>query len=263
MADKDYKAFIVEGETREPLIIDNISKVFFGHSNFKITLPAGQNIYMLWKTLKKDEFETDIIEVLREKHKELKKQLEGLSRNDFSEVYLFFDCDGHQDNLKEEDNENVLEQMLLSFDNETENGKLYISYPMVEALRDFEAGKCGKVGQCYVSISEMGNYKTLSAARSFSTQFKEYDFIVWKDVIDVFAMKVSCLMKKECLLEYEQYIEEVSPFEIYKMEELELQKQQAFVLSSFPEYLVDYFGVKLWKTCVKHTWDAIEQQCKD
>lgn len=46
MSDKDYKAFIVEGEAREPLIIDNISKVFFMHANFKIiTLPAGQNIY--------------------------------------------------------------------------------------------------------------------------------------------------------------------------------------------------------------------------
>lgn len=57
MASKDYKAFIVEGEAREPLIIDNISKVFFAHSNFKIiTLPAGENILIdyfgvrLWKT---------------------------------------------------------------------------------------------------------------------------------------------------------------------------------------------------------------------
>ena len=29
MDDKDYKAFIVEGEAREPLIIENISKEFF------------------------------------------------------------------------------------------------------------------------------------------------------------------------------------------------------------------------------------------
>ena len=29
MADKDYKAFIVEGEAREPQVIDNISQVFF------------------------------------------------------------------------------------------------------------------------------------------------------------------------------------------------------------------------------------------
>ena len=63
MADRDYKAFIVEGEARKPLIIDNISKVFFQHGNFKIiTLPAGENIYMLWKKLKEDDFDTDILE---------------------------------------------------------------------------------------------------------------------------------------------------------------------------------------------------------
>ena len=40
MADKDYKAFIVEGEAREPQVIDNISKVFlkvfFKYGNLKI-----------------------------------------------------------------------------------------------------------------------------------------------------------------------------------------------------------------------------------
>ena len=67
MTDKDYKAFIVEGENREPQIIDNIIKIFFSHSNYTIiTLPAGENIYMLWKKLKADDFDTDIIEVLRE-----------------------------------------------------------------------------------------------------------------------------------------------------------------------------------------------------
>ena len=64
MANGDYKAFIVEGEAREPQIIDNISKVFFSHRNYEIiTLPAGENIYMLWKKLKEDDFDTDIIEV--------------------------------------------------------------------------------------------------------------------------------------------------------------------------------------------------------
>ena len=44
MANKDYKAFIVEGEVREPQVIDNISKIFFSHKNYKvITLPAGEN----------------------------------------------------------------------------------------------------------------------------------------------------------------------------------------------------------------------------
>ena len=41
--------------------------------------------------------------MLREEHEELKEQLEGISRDDFSEVYLFFDYDGHQNNLSGEE----------------------------------------------------------------------------------------------------------------------------------------------------------------
>lgn len=43
------------------------------------------------------------------------------------------------------------------------------------------------------------------------------------------------------------------PCEIYVRETKEAEKQGVFVLSAFPEFLVDYFGVKLWKTSVKHT----------
>ena len=263
MADNDYKAFIVEGEAREPLIIDNISKVFFVHANFKIiTLPVGQNIYMLWKKLKEDDFDTDIIEVLREEHEELKEQLEGISRDDFSEVYLFFDYDGHQNNLSEDDDSDVLEQMLVSFDNETKNGKLYISYPMVEALRDFEEGKCGKEGRCFIPIAEIGNYKFVSAEHSFHPSFKDYDITVWKSLIEVFAMRISCLMDSKRTITYEQYAEELGPLAIYKMESDEIRKQMVFVLSAFPEFLLDYFGVKLWRTCVKHMGHLLKEECK-
>ena len=264
MVDRDYKAFIVEGEAREPLIIDNISKVFFGHGNFKIiTLPAGQNIYMLWKRLKEDDFDTDIIEVIREEHKELEEQLAGLSRDDFSEVYLFFDYDGHHNNLGEGDDGNVLEKMLISFDNETENGKLYISYPMVEALRDFEPGVCGKKDNCFVMHEDLGNYKFLSAEHSIYPQFNAYSFEIWKEVIAVFSMRLSCLVNQAGTMSYDQYAEIINPLEILKLEEKEIPKNRVFVLSAFPEFLLDYFGVKLWKTCVKYKKNLLEKQsCK-
>ena len=66
-----------------------------------------------------------------------------MTRDDFSEVYLLFDYDTHQTNLGRKDDVDAVAQMLESFDNETENGKLYISYPMVEALRDYKPGICG------------------------------------------------------------------------------------------------------------------------
>lgn len=264
MADRDYKAFIVEGEVREPQVIDNISKVFFTHGNFTIiTLPAGENIYMLWKKLKADDFDTDIIEVLRESNKEIRKQLMDLSRDDFSEVYLFFDYDAHQRNLGKADDGDVIDQMLESFNNETENGKLYISYPMVEALRDYEPGVCGNKETCFAAIEELGDYKNVSSLRSYNPHFKEYDFDTWKEIIDVFAMRISCLFGLSDTVEYEQYSYEVTPYEIYAMEEKESENQRVFVLSAFPEFLVDYFGVKLWKTCVKHTKNQLDKQiCK-
>lgn len=265
MANRDYKAFIVEGEAREPLIIDNISKVFFRHGNFKIiTLPAGENIYMLWKKLKEDDFNTDVIEVLRESNREIENQLIGLSRDDFSEIYLFFDYDAHQTNLGEVDDDDVLNQMLKSFDNETENGKLYISYPMVEALRDFSPGVCGNKKECYVAIKDLINYKKVSADHSFYPHFKDYDIEIWKEIIDTFAMKVSCLLAMPNVLEYQEYLDLVNPYEIQVLEQKEAQKDRVFVLSAFPEFLIDYFGIKLWKTSVKHVRNQLEDQlCKD
>ena len=36
-----------------------------------------------------------------------------------------------------------------------------------------------------------------------------------------------------------------------------------FILSAFPEFLVDYFGIKLWKTSVKHTKNQLDKRiCK-
>lgn len=261
MDDRDYKAFIVEGEFREPQIIDNISKKFFNHGNCKlIPLPAGENIYMLWKKLKNDNFDTDIIEVLRESSKEIQKMLMGLSRDDFSEVFLFFDYDAHQNNLGKADDEDVISQMLENFDNETENGKLYISYPMVEALREYEPGICGNKEFCFVDIKKLNEYKNASASRSYNPHIREYDIDTWKEIIDVFAMRVSCLFGLSDTMEYEQYSGEVTPYEIFALEEKEAEKQRVFVLSAFPEFLVDYFGIKLWKTSVKHTKNQFERR---
>lgn len=253
MANKDYKVFIVEGEDREPQIISNISKVFFMHGNYKIiTLPAGKNIYMLWAQMKEDDFDTDIVEILKEDNSDIANQLKGLSRNDFSEVYLFFDYDVHHKNLSDSLNDDVVRQMLESFDNETENGKLYISYPMVEALRDYMPGRCGIKEDCFIEKQALIDYKNISAERSLNTHFKKYDIDVWKDIIGVFAMRVFCLLDLQNTMEYELYSSEVTPSQIYAMEIEKGEGHRVFILSAFPEFLIDYFGVKLWKTCVKY-----------
>lgn len=257
MTSKDYKAFIVEGEVREPQIIENLYNTFFKKSNFKIiTIPAGQNIYMLWKKMKEDDFDTDIIEVLRENSDEVKESLEGFERGDFSEIFLFFDYDGHQNNLsnvEESITKDVIFQMLRSFDNETENGKLYISYPMVEALRDYIQGICGNEENCYCLINDFEKYKQISAARSSMPEFKKYVYEDWKEIIRVFVMKVSCLFNEERMISYADYDEKITPASIYEAQKNEILNDRIFVLSAFPEFILDYFTKQLWNSCLIHT----------
>ena len=90
-------AVIYEGNKTERILIENLKKIFFlNRANIVfVGFPAGQNIYMLWKQIQKDEYETDLIELIREYNKDAAEKLKGYSRDDFSEIYLFFDYDGH------------------------------------------------------------------------------------------------------------------------------------------------------------------------
>lgn len=73
------------------------------------------------------------------------------------------------------------------------------------------------------------------------------------------------LLRPDCyfLLTYKQYLGMASPYDIYICEGDETVKNRVFILSAFPEFLVGYFGSKLWKTCVKHTKNRLEnRRCK-
>ncbi len=72
---------------------------------------------------------------------------------------------------------------------------------------------------------------------------------------------ILCLFGSADTLEYVNYSEKISPYDIYVREENETQGEGVFVLSAFPEFLVDYFGQKLWRNSVRHKKNKREQQC--
>lgn len=72
------------------------------------SFPADGNIYMLWERLKKDEFETDVISIVKEMcHTSENEDIKNLKESEFSEVYLFFDFDIHNNNLKKSIEEQI------------------------------------------------------------------------------------------------------------------------------------------------------------
>ena len=240
-------AIIVEGESYEKGIINNIQKVFFHSSTNQtvskiITLPAGMNIYMLWKKMIADDCEVDIIELVRESCDASKMQLNGFERNDFSEVYLFFDFDAHQNNLTDTENPfEAISQMLKTFDNETENGKLYISYPMAEALRDFSGEGCKTAsGNCYIQYN-IDNYKNVSGINNPNAAVRRYKKSDWIKVLDCYKWRLNCLSGGAHNLLLNE-LKEFNPETIYNRQKTIIDKsQKIMILSAFPEYIIDYF----------------------
>ena len=154
MKDSNKKriAFIYEGVQAEENLLANMKRVYLSefYEVETFQLPADGNIYMLWKQLVDDEFETNVIDILKEMSKEAESRLreQNLKASDFAEIYLFFDYDGHAANFSEETiheaNElckslgmpeiknkwDILERMLLVFRNETEEGILAFFFPV-------------------------------------------------------------------------------------------------------------------------------------
>ena len=247
--DKPVKCFIVEGLDRDYRFVNEmVNTLFKGKYDSKtIYLPADQNIYMLYSKLKADDFETDLVELLREDCEEAKKTLEGIDRQRIDEVFLFFDYDVHQDNLKEKQSPlDVLYEMINFFNNETENGKLYISYPMVEALYDYIDGSCQAFTNCLYPFDQIDHYKEKVGLnnRNASRHHTKYDD--WKMIISIFGLKVQCLFNVD-RIDYEYYSKYVTVGEIFNLQKKYLQqKEVVFVLSAFPEFILDYFGAPFW-----------------
>ena len=245
---KPVKLFIVEGENRDFRFIERMTKQFFSRGKFEskiINVPAAQNIYMLYNTLVKDNFETDLIEVLRDSVDTAREKLEGIRRQDVDEIFLFFDYDVHQNNLGHNNSsDDVLKQMLDFFQDETDNGKLYISYPMVEALYDYRDAECESYSSCFIGFDEICNYKRLSGEEN-SKASSSIEIDDWQMILKIFVLRIKCMLEVENL-DFDVYRSKVTPSSIYSVQKT--YKDRVFVLSAFPEFLFDYFPVKFWKS---------------
>lgn len=267
MAEKKQIAVIVEGGKREVQYWDSLSAFFFPKTAFDILpLSVNGNLFMLYAELNKD-LDLDVIEVVRERSQLAKDLLDGKTRDDFEEVYLLMDFDPQAYEYKNNPSVirdkplcDIVEEMLQFFSNETEFGKLYISYPMCEALRDAKEGECGAHYRCTVPVQDIRNHKykneTGTSAYSDHTKFLAK---TWKMLVAIFLHRCGCLFQdgiepEKLLSWYKQTViggtEErgVSPLDVFRKERMRFEMQnEVFVLSAFPEFLLDYFKQEFWK----------------
>lgn len=259
MKTKEYILIITEGEKTEKQIIDNIKKCFFDSERIEF-LAYQTNIYNLFKELKKlEEDEIDIVGLVKEKLLKTigkRKDIEGeenfeekiieIEREKFSQIFLFFDYDGHTENASDDE----LKEMLDIFSNETENGKLYISYPMVEALKHLKKINTKENIETYIiKAKDKINYKKIV---SENTDFQNLTMFSKKDWFYIIQSNLERLKFlydiKEAVLEYKYYIDNMSQIKIFikEYEKYIITLNKILVLSSFPFFLIEYFGEEFY-----------------
>ena len=146
--------------------------------------------------------------------------------------------------LKPKNPNDVLKSMLKTFDNETENGKMYISYPMVEAIKDYSIDTiCHEQNNCFSNISIGRNYKKQVSDYALINDFKRLDIIGWKFIIQKYINSCYCLLDIEHSLTKKESVNRVTPTLIFDKQRHKYINRYGYimVLSAFPEFLIDYF----------------------
>lgn len=242
--------FIYEGIKAEEKLLNNLRDIFFSSSADVSILncPADGNIYMLWSRLKKDDFETNVIDVLKEMSVIAQERLSGLKASDFSEIYLFFDYDGQNDNIpKEYLRKDILKEMLETFHNETELGKLYISYPMIESIKEIDM-KTKDYKNLYIALEDVSNYKNSFTQSDFSNYscIKESH---WLAACRASLRRACMLVSYRSTCTYSYFIRHLGQEQLYFYQKKNYISNGHLlcILNSVPLFLLEYYKEDFWK----------------
>ncbi|MHA8068648.1 hypothetical protein ACS6L2_05125 [Aquirufa ecclesiirivi] len=226
--------FVFEGDKTEKQILYSLQN-FFVNEDTIVKCVYGAEIYQIFKDIEADE-DLDTFNLLKERNAENVQILNGFNRNDFSQIYLFFDYDGHSTLA---DDDKFLE-LLNFFNEETDKGKLYISYPMVESIKhivDFD-----KFKDLIVECKENIKYKNIVHENCLHQlkSFKKYDQRTWNILIDTHLKKLNYIVNDSFTLP-DEIIDQILIFS-KQLDNYILPKSSVAVLNSFPIFLHDYYG---------------------
>ena len=161
------------------------------------------------------------------------------------------------------------EDFALDIVNETDNGMLYISYPMVEAIRHYKdmesfkelTVKCKRANCPYKDDCEdmdacmkEPHYKTVvpTESRKQLTNINGYTREVWQELISAHVSKMNYLVNGR--FELPDKIESQELIFEKQLEKHILHKcPKVAVLSAFPVYVLDYFGADALKVKLETT----------
>lgn len=261
--------FVFEGKEREPLLFKTIQQLFFSKETEAFVCTYNSNIYSLYSKLKNyDIFDGvvasgDTVSILNEILESRDDYtLSDIVVSEVSQIYLFFDYDFHDNRLTLDENNRHIKEMLSYFSDETENGKLYINYPMVDSIRytrelpdpDYlsytigrEACKCFKRDAAQFSFYPSLDHLLISANPNEKEESKQNRLIKarenWEHLIQMNIRKANYICHDIPLLpESIEDIEQLGIFNAQLTKHVNSDECCVAILNAFPIFIYEYWG---------------------
>lgn len=247
--------FVFEGKQREPYLYRTLEKLFLDRNNPKVICSFENNIYQLYQLMQDLDGDGDIVAVLRESLASRgDSSLDGYRNSDFAEVYLFFDYD-FQHRLALDELNRQVEEMLDIFRDETENGKLYINYPMIESIRHVKELPDKNYHEYTIDRNDCSNFKKIASDFSF---YPNLSFIVLDESKEVtkeryVTVRDNWVMLTEMNVSKANYLvsgknelpaakQEINQHAIFKAQRIKYVTPSncVSILNSFPLFLYEY-----------------------
>ena len=200
-------------------------------------VPYNTNIYELYERMFSDGFQDDLslLGVLKERASEEDK---WLFDQDYSDILLVFDYEPQDNRFSP----GRLEEMQRYFNESTDNGKLYVNYPMVEACKHFLKMPDVEYLNRSVSLEEVLKYKSIvgnaSRYQSFDRHFIRPDV---DEMIVLTAIKALWLSGYDVKAGYESGYRDLDHEAIVRAQNDALRlDNEVWVLGTCLLFILDY-----------------------
>jgi len=220
---------VFEGAIREPRYFDSLKKCFFSEDNIFYCC-YGNDLYELFDLLDEDD-DYNVFDLIKENNTiESNMELfDNHEADDFSQVFMFFDFEYHDDKFDIE----KIKKMTQLFDDETLHGKLFISYPMIESIRDIPSSSSFLDHKVELENTRGKVYKKLSTAgipdyldpRKISDEN-------WKALVRLSIEKSNYITNGDT-----ESLSLVEQSEILNVQASEMDSNSIYVLCSFPMFV--------------------------
>ena len=241
--------FVVEGRNDEVKYINRLFNKCNKLQKYEI-VPYKTNLHNLADKLVVDgkiDSTLDLRLVLKEM--EVDESEKSKLSQDFSDIILVFDFEPQQD-VPRFDKIRVLLQF---FDKSTENGKLYINYPMMQSYRHFAVLPDAGFKKLIVTKEDARHYKEIVGEISGFTNVDHHSYNLFVSIAYHHLLKINFILNGKYELPDKNFVYNLSQVDLFDIQlRLLNEKGYIYVVNTFALFIIEYNASEFYKQITIH-----------